>query len=277
MKKFSILILVVLFFASCEEKMVVIPEFTQIISDKVVYVEELTGVRCPNCPTGSARLESIVSLYPDNVILVGIHGTDLTKPLDESKYDFRNDDAIELENYLKDFLGKPSAYFNRVKFPELNGDFGNPFSGQWQGYVERELEKESVINLSLSKSYDSETRQLNATVTALPLQDLDGEFKLTLLLTESGIVDAQDNIGTIELEYVHKHVLMDVVTAFNGDFLANDLKENTPISKTYTYTLPDNVDGGLWQEERIEVVAFVAYTTGESEEVLQATGVHLVD
>ena len=30
----------------------------------------------------------------------------MTKPLAESKYDFRNQDAIDLENFLKPYLGK---------------------------------------------------------------------------------------------------------------------------------------------------------------------------
>lgn len=264
------------FMTGCEEKAVIIPEFTTIVTGKTVYVEELTGVRCPNCPAGSARLESISALFPDNMIVVGIHGTDLTKPLDESKYDFRNEDAIALENHLKSFLGKPSAYFNRVRFPELLGDFGNPFNGQWQGYVERELEKDQVLELSMVKTFDPITRILEVQVSALPLVDLAGEHSLTILLTEGNIIDAQDDQNEIILEYNHKHVLRDVITAFDGDAFGNDLEKNTLITKKYTYTVPTD-DTDLWNVDNIEVVAFVANTTGESEEVIQAVQEHLMD
>lgn len=276
MKKIIFILCSVFLFNACEEKPVVIPEFIPIQSGKVVLVEELTGVRCPNCPAGSERLASIESLYPDNIVVVGIHGTDLTKPLDISKYDFRNQDAIDLENFLKPYLGKPAAYFNRVFFEELAGDWGNSFNGQWLGYFERELEKPQVIELSITKSYNPSIRQLEVTVGALALEELNGEFKLTIMLTESNIVDAQDDQNIIIEDYVHKHILRDIITSFDGDQFADKLEKNKPVARTYVYTVPED-DSGLWVEENVEIVAFIANTEGESEEVLQAGKSYLMD
>ena len=258
MKNIIYLLVVVFMMISCEEKMVVIPEFEPIDTGKVVYVEELTGVRCPNCPAGSARLESIQHLDPDNVVIVGIHGIDLAKPLDESKYDFRNEDAADLEIFLKDWLGKPSAYFNRERFEE------------------RELEKPQVMEVTIIKSFDPITRVLDVTVAALPLEDLSGEFKVSIMLTESEIIDAQDDQNQVLDEYEHNHVLRDVITKFDGDTFASQLTKGQAQTKNYTYTIPD--DGtGLWVPEHIEIVAFIANAEGESEEVLQAAKAHLVD
>ena len=276
MKKIFFLFGLTLAFAACEEKPVVIPEFEPIESGRVVLVEELTGVRCPNCPAGSERLASMLTLYPDNMVVVGIHGTDLTKPLEESRFDFRNQDAIDLENFLKPYLGKPAAYFNRVFYDDLQGDWGNSFNGSWQNFFEREVIKEQTVELTITKSYDPETRELEVTVGALPLVDIPGECKLTIMLTESGIIDAQDDQNVIILEYEHKHVLREIITNFDGDFLANGLTRNTPVAKTYVYTVPED-DSGLWNDEHIEVVAFVANTEGTSEEVLQAAQTHLKD
>ena len=276
MKNIIFLLVIIFITTSCEEKMVIIPEFEPIETGKVVFVEELTGVRCPNCPAGSERLKSIQTLYPDNVVVVAIHGIDLAKPLDESLYDFRNDDAADLEIFLKEWLGKPSAYFNRVRFEELGEIWGNPASGQWQGYVERELEKEQVIDLSIIKSYDPSTRELEVTIGALPLEDLSGEFKVTIMLTESGIIDAQDDQNSIILDYEHNHVLMDVITKFDGDAFADVLVKNQPVAKTYVYTIPDD-GSGLWNVENLEIAAFVANTEGESEEILQGGYSALLD
>lgn len=276
MKNILILFSLVILFSACEEKMVVIPPPPPPPEGKVILVEELTGVRCPNCPAGSERLASILSLYPNNVVIVGIHGTDLTKPLDESKYDFRNEDAIELENFLKPYLGKPAAYFNRVFFDELGGDWGNSFNGQWQGYVERELEKPQVLDLILETTYDPDTRILDITIGALLLEDLNGEFKLTIMLTESEIVDAQDDQNTVIDDYVHKHVLRDIITNFDGDQFADKFEKNVPIPRKYTYTIPID-ENGLWNDDHVEVVAFIANAEGTSEEVLQVAQTHLKD
>jgi len=279
MKNILLLFAFFLIIISCEEKEVVIPEFVPIDTGKTVYVEELTGVKCPNCPTGSARLESILLNYPDNMIVVGIHGIDLASPISGlSKYDFRNEDAADLEIFLKDFLGKPSAYFNRVRYEELGDLWGNPAPSQWENFVDQELEKPQVMEVSIIKSYNEDTRELEVTVAVLPLEDLSGEFKVTILLTESEIVDAQDdkNESEIVLDYVHNHVLRDVITTFNGDAFASSLTKDAGVSKNYVYTIPNDVEG-LWRPEHLEIVAFIANTEGESEEVLQAASEHVLD
>lgn len=276
MKNFSFLLCLVFLITACQETPVVIPEFEPIQSGRVVLVEELTGVRCPNCPAGSERLNSIETQYPNNIVIVGIHGTDLTKPLAESKYDFRNQDAIDLENFLKPYLGKPAAYFNRVFYDELQGDWGNSFNGQWQGYFERELEKPQTLELSITKSYDPETRVLDITVGALALEDLSGDFKVTIMLTENNIIDAQDDQNTIIDDYKHKHVLREIITNFDGDQFAVTLERNRPFTKSYTYTVPKD-DTDLWNDDNMEVIAFIANTEGETEEVLQAALATLKD
>ncbi|MEE9438013.1 MAG: Omp28-related outer membrane protein [Saprospiraceae bacterium] len=271
-----LLVIVAALFSACEEKPVIIPEFIPIETGKVLLAEELTGVRCPNCPAGSARLETISDKFPGNVIIVGIHGIDLAKPLDESKYDFRNEDAAALEVYLKPFLGKPAAYFNRVKFENLGGEFGSIFQGQWEGVVEEELNKPQVTHIAIDKSYDTNTRVLEITITVSPIIDIPGEIKLSLMLTESEIEDAQDDQFEIVEDYTHEHVLRDVITTFNGDFFADGLTKGENVKKSYTYTVPES-DDGLWRAEHIDIVAFVANTEGESEEVLQATTEPLLD
>ena len=276
MKNIFYLIVFFFIFSSCEEVPVVIPEFSFIESGKVILVEELTGIRCPNCPAGSARLAAIKGLFPDNMVLIAIHGIELTKPLNESKYDFRNQDAKDLEVFLKIFLGKPSAYFNRIKFEELGNTWGNPVSGQWQGYIERELQKEQLITLSITKDYDPEARQLTVTVAALPLETLFGEFKINLMLTESDIEDAQEDQQVIIEDYIHNHVLRKAITKFDGDFFTDKLIKNELQKKTYSFTLPVD-EQGLWIPENIEIVAFISSTEGVSEEVLQAAEVKLID
>jgi len=256
--------------------MVVIPVFDPPVTGKVVLVEELTGVSCPNCPAGSARLEGMLQTFPDNLVVVGIHGGFLAEPLSISKYDLRSDAGVHLDQFLKEYLGKPSAYFNRIKYEEWGQVWGNPVPDQWQSYVEGELDRPQVLEISIGKSYNEETRVLEVTVGAVALEDLEGEFKLTIMLTESGIIDAQDDTDKVIEEYEHNHVLRDIITNFEGDAFANNLEKDVAVTKKYTYTIPSDEEG-LWDDNHLEVVAFVANTEGESEEVLQVTHTHLKD
>lgn len=266
--------IVALFFTACEEKPVVIPEFTIQETGRVVLVEELTGVKCPNCPAGSARLKEAQTLAPDNVVIVAVHGIDLAEPLEQSLFDFRNEDAADLENFLKPFLGKPAAYFNRNQFEDLNGDWGHSFNGQWISLVAEELERPQVMNLSIIKEYDVQNRQINIKVSALPLEDLLGEFKMTIMLTESKIIDAQDDQRSIIEDYEHNFVLREIITNFDGDFVSNDLPANELLTRDYTFTVPEDVE---WELDNLAIVAFIANTEGESEEILQAAETSLLD
>jgi hypothetical protein len=281
MKNIIYLVVFTFILISCEEKMVVIPQIEIIETGKVVYVEDLTGVKCPNCPAASERLKSIHANYPNNMVVVGIHGINNASPLPESKYDFRVQDAVDLEIFLRDFLGKPSAYFNRVKFEELTAEniWGNPFIGTWEGYVEGELSKPQVMNVTITKTFDEETRELDIVVGVLPFEDMTGEFKLTVLLTESDIEDAQEDQITIIEDYIHDHVLMDVITKYDGDAFGSSFEKNVVQTRNYKYTIPTELEGleGLLRPEHLEVIAFIANTDGESEEVLQAASVHLLD
>jgi hypothetical protein len=130
--------------------------------------------------------------------------------------------------------------------------------------------------LAITKSYNPATRLLEVTVRAFALEDINGEFKLTIMLTESKIIDAQDDQNEIILDYEHNHVLRDIITNFDGDQFADKFEKNIPVTKSYVYTVPSD-DSGLWNEDHIEVVVFVANTEGSSEEILQAAQTHLKD
>ena len=43
-------------------------------------MEELTGVRCPNCPDGHQEVESILSNNPGRVLAVAVHTPFLGQP-----------------------------------------------------------------------------------------------------------------------------------------------------------------------------------------------------
>ncbi|MBK8701765.1 MAG: Omp28-related outer membrane protein [Saprospiraceae bacterium] len=252
--------------ASCTEVGVEIPAFEEPDSKRVVLLEDLTGVQCPNCPKGAAALEDILGKFPNNVVAVGVHGNFLTKPLPESKYDFRNPKSIALEEYLKPFLGKPSAHINRTYFEgELYTAVDAP--ELWQSYVEKELKAPHVMDLVIEKSYNASTRQLSLTVKATPLINETGNYKMSIYLTESDIVDPQENQGTIIEDYKHNHVLRDMLTTATGDELATVLEKGKIVSKSFIYTIPE-----AFKVANMEVVAMVARANGSDKSVMQAAG-----
>lgn len=266
MKKYSFLFLAFLLFG-CTEVPVEIPDFEVPATNRVVLIEDLTGVRCPNCPKGSKAIEDILTKFNGKVTAVGIHGNFLTKPLDgniKSKYDFRNPKAIQLEEFLKPFLGKPSVQINR-RFFEGELYTSVDFIDQWQSYVEEELLRPQEMELILGKFYDEATRKLELNVVASPLISETGSFRISVYVTESHIIDPQETNNAIIENYEHNHVLRDMLTAASGDIFTTNLEANTILSKSYSYTIPAEFNA-----DNMEIVVMVNRDKPSDKSVLQA-------
>ncbi len=266
-----ILFLTIYIGVGCNEKMVVIPEFVPPTTDRVVLIEELTGASCPNCPAGTAAVEQILENFPDNVVAVAVHGDFLAKPVTgESQYDFRSEEGKNLEDYLRPWLGKPAAAINRVQFDDHPSELSVSISGLWQSLVQDELDKAHVMSIFVGSDYNPVSREVDVTVSINPLVDLTGDFRLSVMLTQSHIIDAQLNSAEVIPDFEHNHVLRKILTAFNGNPLPSTLAKDDIIARSFTYVLPEEDLGGPYIPENMHVVASVANVAGDSKEVYQA-------
>ncbi len=260
-KILSIIFFTLILSGCCNELPVEIPKFTPPETDKVVLIEELTGVSCINCPDGATVIRNMEQKYKGQVISIAIHAGSLAEPLDSSKYDLRCEDGINLEKNWE-YYGKPAAAIDRVIFEESY----IPVTGStsWQAYVEEEFKKENVLSINTTTGYDSLTRELKVFVSVIPLMDLAGNFKLNVALTESHIIDAQTlSDGSVKEDYEFDNVLRDMLTPWDGQSIGSGLKKDEIILKSFSLTLPE--DENLWKPENIKVVAFV--TGGEESDM----------
>lgn len=236
------------------------------LNDRVVLVEEFTGAQCVFCPPGAEELENLLSLYPDNMIAISIHTGFFATPIpNKSKYDFRTPDGDALEGILGiPDKGYPSSIINRKEFPG-EGSL-HTVKTAWAGYIGQELENEAVFGLTVNTTWDPGTRALRADVNAIARENLTGPLRITLLITESGIIDYQKDIRYGDVpEYEHKHVLRDVISgSVEGDVVATGtVTAGQSLDYAVNYTLPEE-----WKSEKCEVVAFIS--DGASRYIYQA-------
>lgn len=269
-----IAILSILVLSGCTEVMVTIPEFVEPDTEKVVLIEELTGVNCPNCPKGSVKLAELIERYPKNVIGVSIHGEFLAEPLSSSKYDFRSELANDLENYLKPIFGKPAAAFNRVQQPDQS-EFAISAFDLWGQFVEAELAKAQTMGLEIETTFDQPTRELKIDVDIEPLIDISGDIRISVMLIENHIIDAQKDVDVIIDNYEHNHMLRTMLTAYDGDGLTSSLTANEITQKSFSYVIPTDED--LWVAENMEVIVFVTEVTPDTKEIHQAVHAHVTE
>ena len=237
-----------------------------------VLIEEFTGVRCVNCPAGSAKIEDLLASHGEQLVAVSIHAGEFSPPYPASQYDFRTDDGNQLLSYLGEPFGYPTAVVNRKLFP---GQFDLQLgSDEWAGFIATEKEIAPKVRIDIVPNFDAGTRNLTVDVTLYVDEAItDPDVHLSVMLTESGIQDLQltPASSTPQADYTHKHVLRDLITSYDGDPVTEPLTVGAEILKTLAYTLP-----GEWKEEHCKIIAFVSLA-GTSKEVLQVHEANVVE
>lgn len=275
MKKTKLLIgaAVITLFTACKEEPVLIPDPSLNVSNRTVLVEEGTGVKCQNCPQGTQTLVALQQQYGvEKLVVVSLHAaTNFSVPFASSAYDFRNPEVQALADYVGVQEGWPTASINRRLLPNETSIFITPHT-RWGGEVAQDLLTDASMALSLTNTFDHNTRNLNIKVEILPDQLLSGEHRLTVLITQDSIQDPQLSGSTVISNYIHRHVARDVVSAPTGDIINEVLEAGALIIKNYTVTLPADFD-----EHHCSVVAFVSRGGNPDKEVLQAAEKHVTD
>ncbi len=228
-----------------------------------VLIEEFTGVRCVNCPQGSAQIEVLLEQYGEQLIPISIHAGFFSNPYTDSQYNFKTPEGDDIIGFLGEPQGYPSAVINRKKFSGQES-LQLPQSA-WAGLIPQELDIEPIINVELENTYDSATRSLTVKVGLTPIDDIEDDLRISIMVLENDIIDLQltPDSSTPDPEYKHKHVLRDMLTDSSGDDITEDLTASTTIEKEFTFTIPDE-----WVATNCSTVAFVH--RADNMEVLQA-------
>jgi len=271
MKRSTIALVLILLFA-CSKKQ---PEYQLVkpsAGDRVVLVEEFSGALCPNCPQGTAELESLKELYGDQLVILTIHAGDFAFQFSDSKYDFTTPGGNELIDLLGNPLGYPSGVVNRKR--EGAQDGYQQFASRWSSSIANSVSDSAIIGIEQEIRYNSDTRKLEVDVTVLPLEDINTSLRLTVALKEDEIIDPQADraaAGGVVTEYVHKDVLRALLTPSEGDLLSGPITAFAGFTKTYQFDLP--TEDGWWKAENCQVVSFVSREADAEGvgEILQAT------
>jgi len=259
---------------SCDENMPQIPCVTceNIQEDlepeaRKVLVEEFTGVRCVQCPAGSAELENLLGIHGEQLVVVSIHAGFFSNPYNDGN-DFRTDEGEALNAFLDLPEGYPTAVINRKLF-ENEADLQLPRT-TWGGFITAEKVELSDIILDLSLDYNPDTRRLVANSTIKPVVTVDVPTRISVMVLESGVVGHQITPEGLNEEYVHKHVLRGMMTSSTGETITESLTANSTIEKSHNMVLPDD-----WKTDKMSVIVFV-HREGESREVIQAEVADLI-
>ena len=230
---------------------------------RIVLLEDFTGVRCVNCPQAHELAKEISDDNPGRVVAVSEHNY-FEGGFPNSDEDFRNDDAYAIDNLLGPTSLWPIGVVNRKLFS------GEPaillVLAKWTGYVESELAEAPVVNVSMEATLDRANRKVTVIVEAHFLEDVTEDLRLSVMLNENGIIDPQQTQTGVVDDYVHNHVLRAMPTPSTGAVITSTTEAGRVIRRGYEIDVAP-----IWNIDELEVVAFIHEGQIDRKAVLQTT------
>ena len=230
--------------------------------DKIVLLEEFTGVRCVNCPKGHELIDDIKLVHSARFIAISEHSEFLAEPYNNDQ-DLRAEEAQDLEDMLGPAFAKPSGTIDRKLFPGETQLL--QFTAKWAGYVDQQITETTPVNVHIVNDYSNTSRKLSVTITLHYTSEVTDENKLTVMVLEDGILTSQLDDHGVDSAYIQNQVLRRTLTAFNGIVINTTKERGRVFVKSFVVEeLPIQ-----WVAANVRIVALVHKSVG-SFEVLQA-------
>jgi hypothetical protein len=233
-----------------------------------VLLEDFTGHDCGNCPNGHLRAAELLETYEEDIAVVAIHAGSLAAPLPP---EYPNDwTTPEGQYYLLTQVGQDIMPKGRINRRPGASTIFSPSA--WAGQVADAIADVPAVNMQVKANYQSSNNHWNVHVFSEWLENSVGNYKLVVMLTESGIEAPQLFYGNdpeyIE-EYHHEHMLRTTGTGATGLTVFTDPTDGTTALESYTFDW-----NSAWVPDSCEVIAFL--TDGDNGRVMNVSKTKLV-
>ncbi|MEY2924751.1 MAG: hypothetical protein RLZZ337_1299 [Bacteroidota bacterium] len=243
--------------------------------DKTIVVEDLTGVRCSNCPKAAETAKNIKDKYKDKVAVVSIYPQEpknLTTPY-ATFPDLRTDFAQLIASNLFGFSNQlPGGGINRRLFPGQSS-LNIPFN-TWINSADQIETEKALVNLTLSKTEVADKEYVITTDIVFTDRPVSNPF-ITILLTEDNIAHPQTTTTGTDQAYMHEHVLRSMYTPYNGSPVFSATSSLAPdrgisAKKSWEITIPDFVN-----VEEASIIVYINYNADDNKEIIQCQEIKL--
>lgn len=223
---------------------------------QMFLLEQFTSTYCQYCPLGVSMLEILMGLRND-IIWVGVHGnmggTDPMRTLQcDSIMSYEGADSYPSGTFNRSVGFESSEYianglgFNTAYHQEVAQEISNFYDGLG--------EVPSFSTVNINSTYDADTRQVVITIDGELSPDFDkllgADSKLTVYITEDGIVARQLNGSRWVTNFVHNGVMRKALNSVKGNSLNRD---GNKYKNEFTFTIPST-----WNADNLNVVAFIS-------------------
>jgi hypothetical protein len=242
--------------------------------DKYIFVEELSGVKCSNCPEGAEYLESLKDAHKLNIVT--IHAGSLTSPIaGKSIQDFRTTDgnSIMTQIYNGADPSKPCSAFDRQEIitgQSLNKWFAEG-SNKWLNAIGevKTISNTTPVNIAITSSPKADKTGYDVEVKVKYTKSYTGNHALHLYLTEDNITEWHQYSEQRKEEIVFNHVFRKSLTPVATGKVILDTMATKEAGTVYVYrtsVVPNKEDAKekYWNIDNLHLTAFVSNTTNKS-------------
>ena len=225
-----------------------------------VILEEFTGRNCQYCPDGHAIANQLTANNPGRFWAINVHGGSYA-PTSYPNFN-TTDGAAILGGFYVD--GFPSGVVNRS-----TGDGQN--RGSWSTLASQQMSQVAECNVAGMAIVNPITLMATITVEVYYTGNSSvNENYLTVAMVQDSILGSQSGGSTwnpgqmIGNQYVHMHVLRDVITNTWGDAIS-PTTQGTLVTRSYQYQIPEVIGSPNGVTVDLNNIHFYAWVTERSQ------------
>lgn len=244
---------------------------------KKVIVEDMTGTWCGYCPRGTTVMADILNTYP-NAIGIGDHVSDT----------YQNSYTSAVDNDMNNY-GYPGGMVDRFFYTGQSEVVMS--TSYWKSKTASRLLTTTPVAVYISSTYNSSTRQLNATVYANFVGSASGDMRISCVLIEDSVVGSQTNYmgnGCSDPDpsspwysypcnitnFIHLDVCRGNLAPTWGTagVIPSSVTSGQNFSQSYSYTIPAS-----YNASSMSIVGFVSYyaTSNTARSILNSSVVRI--
>ncbi len=210
-------------------------------ANRNVVIEDFTGRGCGYCPIAHRVMHELMTANPGRVWGIAVHSTGGLSP---TTFPNLNTSISATLSAAFPHDGIPSGVFNRNSSSAIGI---NESGSTWVSYTNEQLGQVAECNVAGNVIVNPITRLATITVEVYYTGNSSVEENyLTVAMIQDSIIGAQSDYGNynpggwLNGQYVHMHVLRDIVTSVWGDAIS-PTTQGTLITRTYQYQIPETV------------------------------------
>ena len=252
MKKFTFVLMALLavtFTVKAQQYVSTVP------SNRNVILEEFTGRGCGYCTDGHRIANQIMANNPGRVWAINIHAGGYAQT---SYPNMITQDGNTIHGGFT-ISGYPTGVVNRTTSAGID-------RGQWSGQASTQMNQASECNIAGAVMINPQTRVATITVEVYYTgNSAYDENYLTVAMLQDSILGSQADYGNynpsqwLNGQYVHMHILRDVITSSAWGEAISPTTEGTLITKTYEYQIPESIGSPNGVDVVLDHIFFLAW------------------